>query len=599
MDPQHIRTDYIAQNIASYETIVKTTYEWLSTTNITNISKLRTHFYKHYYVPILSTYNIQVKKAELIYVYRQMVAQSKLQELPIFTTILQKSPSRNISGVAVITVLTSPYPDGQTFSCRHNCAYCPNEPDQPRSYLLREPAVARANKNNFEAIAQMNDRLSSLTANGHDVNKVELIIEGGTFTEYPVPYLERFFCDLYYACNVFHSISRPKYSLEREQYINETASIRIIGICIETRPDALFMDDGTPWIRLLRKWGITRIQLGVQHTDNEILRHIKRGHTIEQVYTAMTYLKNHCFKIDIHAMPDLPTSTPEKDKKMLHDIFHSPHIAPDQVKIYPCQVVPWTAIQEWNNQNKYTPYAETHPHILREVIAEALAQCPPYIRVPRVFRDIPTHYIQAGYYNTNLRQQIQQSQPQHWSAEIREREYGRHTENYSPTDAVLKTRKYIASQGFEYFLSFESPDERCLFGFLRLRISNPSNPSKLEFPILHNRGLIRELHIYGDLVPIDKSKSHAAQHHGFGRRLLKQAEKITYSYNLAGTAVISGIGVKRYYEKHGYTHHSTYMIKDFFITKKYKDLLMYFIIILALLYCVQPAIFCFYYIQNV
>jgi elongator complex protein 3 len=134
---------------------------------------------------------------------------------------------------------------------------------------------------------------------------------------------------------------------------------------------------------------------------------------------------------------------------------------------------------------------------------------------------------------------------------------------------------------------------------LRLRISNPSKPSKLEFPILHNRGLIRELHIYGDLVPIHKSKTHAAQHHGFGRRLLKHAEKITYSYNLAGTAVISGIGVKLYYQKHGYTHHSTYMIKDFFITKKYKDILIYFISILVLLYCIQPAMFYFYYIRNV
>jgi len=586
-DIQHNRTDYIAQHIGILESIIHDIYKWLSTTNEPNISKLRTHFYKHYYTPILSTHNIQIKKSELIYVYRQMVKQSKLQHLPIFTTILQKAPSRNISGVAVITVLTSPYPDGQPFSCRHNCAYCPNEPDQPRSYLLREPAVARANKNKFIAIAQMNDRLTSLTSNGHDVNKVEIIIEGGTFTEYPVPYLERFFCDLYYACNVFNTDERPIKSLEEEQTLNETANIRIIGICIETRPDTLFMDDGTPWIRLLRKWGITRIQLGVQHTDNEILRRIKRGHTIEQVYTAMEYLKNHAYKVDIHAMPDLPYSSPEKDKKMLHDIFHSPHIGPDQVKIYPCQVVPWTTIQEWNNKQLYTPYAETHPHILREVISTALSECPPYIRVPRVFRDIPTHYIQAGYYNTNLRQQIQQSHAPHWSAEIREREYGRHTEHYSPSQAVLKTRKYIASNGYEYFLSFESDDERCLFGFLRLRIA-PNTST--EFPILNNRGLIRELHIYGDLVPVNTSKTHAAQHHKLGRRLLKHAETIAYSYGKQGTAVISGIGVKLYYQKHGYTHHSTYMIKDFLIPKKYNDFILYSIAVIAVAYIAQFAI---------
>ena len=581
---EHNRTDYIAQHINVLESIIHQIYKWLSTTEETNVSKLRTHFYKHYYTPILSTHNIQIKKSELIYVYRQMVKQSKLAHLPIITTILQKAPSRNISGIAVITVLTSPYPDDQKFSCRHNCAYCPNEPDQPRSYLLREPAVARANKNNFLAIAQMNDRLTSLTSNGHDVNKVEIIIEGGTFTEYPVPYLERFFCDLYYACNVFNTTERPIKSLEEEQRMNETANIRIIGICIETRPDALFMDDGTPWIRLLRKWGITRIQIGVQHTDNEILRRIKRGHTIEQVYTAMEYLKNHAYKVDIHAMPDLPYSSPEKDKKMLHEIFHSPHIGPDQVKIYPCQVVPWTAIQEWNHKKEYIPYAETHPHILREVISTALSECPPYIRVPRVFRDIPTHYIQAGYYNTNLRQQIQQSHAPHWSVEIREREYGRHTEYYSPSTAILKTRKYIASNGFEYFLSFESEDERCLFGFLRLRIA-PNTPT--EFPILHNRGLIRELHIYGDLVPVHKSKTHAAQHNGFGRRLLKHAETIAYSYNKQGTAVISGIGVKRYYEKHGYYEHSTYMIKDFLITKKYRQYILYSIVVIYIAYIAQ------------
>jgi ELP3 family radical SAM enzyme/protein acetyltransferase len=581
--------EHIQKHIHIYEEIVRKIYDWLSTTEEMDISKLRREFYKKYYAPIIPTYRIQVKKSEIIFVYRQLITQNKLPHLPLFFGILQKAPSRNISGVAVITVLTSPYPDGQKFSCKHNCAYCPNEPDQPRSYLLREPAVARANKNNFEAVAQMNDRLSSLVKNGHDVNKIELIIEGGTFTEYPIPYLERFFCDLYYACNVFQQTTRTIKSLYEEQQLNETSNIRVIGICIETRPDVLFMDDGTPWIHLLRKWGVTRIQLGVQHTNNDILRHIKRGHTIEDVYKAMTYLKNHCYKIDIHAMPDLPNSTPEIDRKMLHDIFHSPHISPDQVKIYPCQVVPWTIIEEWNRKGLYTPYAETQPEVLREVIGEALSKCPPYIRVPRVLRDIPTHYIQSGYYNSNLRQQIQQSHSKHWSAEMREREYGRHTEDYSPADAVLTIRKYVASQGFEYFISFESSDKKCLFGFLRLRIPDWKNVTVLDIPILRDRGLIRELHVYGDLVPFHKSKHSSAQHNGFGRRLIREAENITYSYNLKGTAIISGIGVKQYYVKHGYIEDSTYMIKNFYIkqtTKKY--------IVFAILCCILLINYIFY-----
>jgi len=548
----------VQQNITIYKSMVCDIYDWVKQDLDIDYKKMFPLFFRK----INKKYKVYCKKNLLIYAYRKMLENNEIENNLSMWSILQKCPARNMSGVTVITVLTSPYPDGQTFSCKHNCYYCPDEPGQPRSYLMKEPAVSRANRNKFDPILQMNDRIHSLIINGHEIDKLEIIIEGGTVTEYPEHYLEDFICKLIYSANTYfdYEPKRVMYNIESEVKLNMTTKVRIIGICVETRPDALYDDNGVSWLPRFRKWGITRVQLGVQHTDNTILKKVNRGHTFEDACEAVKYLKDNCFKVDIHLMPDLPFSNPEKDKEMIDTVFNSSIICPDQAKIYPCEVVPWTVIKKWYETGKYTPYAQTNERALLDVVKYAMEICPPYVRLPRVIRDIPLTYIEAGNMYPNLRQMLMDELDKEGktSMDIRARECGRNTK-YKIEDAIYVTRKYEANDGIDYFISLESKDYKCLFGFIRLRI--PGENSKCEFMSLQNMGLIRELHVYGNLIPVGFQKALDSQHKGVGRKLLKIAENIACSYNMDGTAVISGIGVMDYYKKNGYHYDETFMIK--------------------------------------
>jgi ELP3 family radical SAM enzyme/protein acetyltransferase len=459
----------------------------------------------------------------------------------------------------------SPFPNGQSFSCKHNCYYCPNEPAhkgnnyqaQPRSYLYHEPAVRRANRNNFLAFEQMIDRMDTLFVNGHTIDKLEIIVEGGTYTEYPMEYLNDFNRDTYYAANTYFDKNpkRDKLSLDEEVFINRSAKVHIIGICIETRPDALSRE----WIVHFRRCGVTRIQLGVQSTHNHILKKINRGHTIECAVEAMEYLRNLCFKIDIHIMPDLPFTTPELDKQMF-DFTYSV-LLPDQIKVYPCAVVPWTIIEKWYNQGKWKPY---DPEVLKEVMDYGMKNCPDWIRLPRVIRDIPGVYIQAGNSKTNLRQTLEISR------DIRTREIERHSEYYSkPAKIFVDCYNHNKNTGLkDYFISYESTDKVALFGFIRLRLPEKNTELKDQdlFPVLKDKALIRELHVYGYNTSVG-NEAKASQHRGIGTKLLKKAEEIAYYNNYPGIVVISGEGVKEYYSKKGYKEKDTFMHKCY---KNYK-----------------------------
>ena len=253
--------------------------------------------------------------------------------------LLTYKPVRSWSGVLVITVVMRP----DKFSCPHNCYYCPAEPGQPRSYLSNEPAVARANEVNFDAVSQMYSRLCTLRQNGHKIDKLEIIVLGGTFSAYPRDYQYEFIRDLFFAANTFNvhlnleeniekAITKTKYNLFDEQRGNENAYHKVIGISLETRPDHINKYE----IMRLRNYGCTRVQLGVQHTDNAILDFVNRGHHVEQSVKAIHMLRTNGFKIDIHIMPDLPGSNPEKDKIMIKKILESPDFIPDYLKIYPC-----------------------------------------------------------------------------------------------------------------------------------------------------------------------------------------------------------------------------------------------------------------------
>jgi ELP3 family radical SAM enzyme/protein acetyltransferase len=491
---------------------------------------------------------------------------------PVLEGFLVSKAPRSQSGVLVVTVFTSPYPDGQTFSCQWNCYYCPNEPGQPRSYLLNEPGVRRANRLEFDPCRQFEDRVHSLMAIGHPADKVELLVLGGTWESYPLSYRERFIRDLFYAANVLFdpplAPRRPPLDLLQEQLLNESARCKIIGVTLETRPDTI----NAPMLVELRRFGCTRVQLGIQHTDDAILTLVNRQSTREDAANAIKLLKDSCFKVDIHLMPDLPGASPNIDKAMFDDVLTSPYLQADQWKIYPCQTTPFSVIEQWFKEGRYHPYG-LEPLI--EVLLYAKARVHPWIRINRVIRDIPVDYVLAGVEVANLRQllavKLQERGERCRCIRCREVKGDKKVVEKLKT-AVVKERTYDASEGTEVFISVETPtNDETIFGFLRLRlhIRNWDTP----FPELTSCALIRELHVYGHLLPTYTEESGsgstaapAAQHTGIGRRLLERAEAIAREAGYADIAVISGVGVRGYYKRHGYrlvaAHRGAFLVKS-------------------------------------
>lgn len=521
-------------------------------------------------------YKIFPSRPKLLRAYRNLVQNNELENDYDFMHLLINKPVRSSSGVLVVTVFTSPYPtyeeDGeikkQKFSCNWNCYYCPNEPDQPRSYLLKEPGVMRANQNNFDVIKQFNSRIKNLEEMGHPIDKLEILILGGTWESYPKPYREQFIRDIFFAANTIKQPKRKPLSLEDEIHIQSgqlsiinklldkypEPKAKIIGITIETRPDTI----NAEMIKELRKLQITRLQIGVQHTDNDILKKINRQCTIEDAEQAFQLLKDNCFKIDIHLMPDLPGSNPEKDLDMFNRVLTDSKLQVDQWKIYPCETVPWTIIKKWHEKGEYIPYGDEK---IVDVLCEVKNKVHPWIRLNRVVRDIPDEYIIAGNSNPGLRSMLpKEMEKRGYKCRcIRCREIGNNNLQIEPE---IKVRTYDAQNGTEFFISLESPDENHLFGFVRLRITN----NKPIFPELTNCTLIRELHIYGNLLPVNnKSLKQHSQHRGYGTILLKKAEEISKEFGFKKIAVISGTGVRKFYHKKGYRLHNGeggFMIKN-------------------------------------
>ena len=577
--------DEVKANLSSYKVIVHSLMECYQKFHRVKDFKSR---FERKFSSLGRRRDIVVKKVFVVYVYKHMIANGEIENNPDFWHYIQLKSCRNISGVNSFAVLLPPYPVDDTFNgCKHNCYYCPNETkangadvDVARSYLLKEPAVQRGYRNGWSAINQMNDRMGSLLLQGLEVDKLELIIEGGTYTEYPMDFLRTYHRDLFYAANTFFDKEcRPPESLEREIQMNMTGSVRIIGLCIETRPDAIDPD----WIRFFRNSGVTRIQLGVQHTDDQILKKINRGHTFAQSCLAMQILKDNCFKVDIHLMPDLPLASPDLDRRMFDTVFTTDIIAPDQVKIYPCEVTPYTVIEKWHKAGTFTPYTDENPRLLIDVVKHAMTICPPWVRLPRIVRDIPLTYIRGGNRYGNLRQMLQDelNRDNVFVREIRSREIGRNP-GYRFERAVYKCRCYRATGGTEYFISLESWDSKALFGFIRLRI--PSRKHAPVFQCLRRKGLIRELHVYNWLVCVGNAAAKGVtQHRGTGKKLLQLAEFVSWAHGLHGTAVITGEGVRQYYHKQGYHDVETYVVKDFSYTLKMA--LSCFLIVWVFLLC--------------
>ena len=507
--------------------------------------------------------------AELRYIYDIFLKNEEKKPNLYLLKHMKKYPCRSQSGVIVITVFTAPFPEyidskgnhkKQRFSCKYDCYYCPAEPGQPRSYVKDGPSTRRANDNDFDPVKQFYDRAIVLKNNGHDIDKIELLILGGTWSSNAMEYRDWFIRQIYYSANMFYEKKlRKPLSLDEELKLNENSKCHIIGITIETRPDCITIEE----VQSFRRQGVTRVQMGAQHTDDSILKKVNRGCYQKDIINSIKFLKDCGYKVDGHWMPDL-CSTPEQDRKMFETLLYNPDYQLDQYKIYPLEVTDWTILKKWWEEGKHVPQTEEQ---LFENIKYLKTNAPEYWRFNRIGRDIPSksrdgkQYIYAGNPHMNLRQivQIKMKNENKFCKCIRCKEPKGRDKNIN--DAELVIRKYEASQGTEYFLSYESPDRKIIYGFLRLRITN--NERSDIFPELKNCALIRELHVYGLVVKVNEdSLFKTSQHIGFGSKLMNEAENIAISNNKWKIAVISGVGVRNYYRKLGYELQNTYMIKE-------------------------------------
>jgi histone acetyltransferase (RNA polymerase elongator complex component) len=507
--------------------------------------------------------------------------------------VLRISRGKSHSGVLVITVFTSAYPEyvtregkkmRQSFSCKWNCHYCPNQPGQPRSYLEGEPGVLRANTNEFDCCRQMWSRMEALYNTGHPVDKLEVLVLGGTWESYPEEYRDDFIRDIYYAANVFwqRGEKRVKGSLGVERDGNRYGECKVIGVTLETRPDTICIhldsivnsEIPPPVIKKLRSYGCTRVQMGIQHLDDGVLKLINRGCDTETAVAAILLLKEWGYKIDAHWMPNLPGCSPELDRWMFLEMLlkerraavmrtslvegvdewkvwflEHPELQVDQWKIYPCEVVPYTEIEKWYREGKWAPYGQ---EALSEVLMETKRAVFPWIRLNRVVRDIPSDYIMASGDHPSLRQELLlKMKKRGWECKcIRCREIkGREM----PSEVKYRVHEY---GGEEYFVECVGVSglggKEVLCGFLRLRLGR--------------RGIawIRELHVYGQIVKTTGAgRVPVVQSQGIGRRLVEIGERISRLYGYGKVWVIAGEGTKCYYERLGFREGDWgYMVKE-------------------------------------
>ena len=460
--------------------------------------------------------------------YHDIIALNKAKPSLFLENILKTRKIRTLSGIAAITVITKPYP------CPGKCIYCPQEKNMPKSYLASEPACMRAVLTKFDPYLQTKTRLKSLGMTGHNTDKIELIVLGGTWSYYPAKYQNWFIKRCFDACN-----GKTAKNLKEAQKNNEKGKHRIIGLTLETRPD--FINEKE--IENMRKFGCTRVELGMQSIYDNVLRKNLRGHGIKQTILATKLLKNAGMKITFHMMPGLPGSNPQKDVKMFEELFTNEDFQPDQLKIYPCVVLKNAPLYKlWRNK-KYKPYSNKE---LLNLLIKIKSKIPPYVRIIRIIRDISSQDIVAGNKMSNLRQLLQQGGVKCRCIRCREIR----NSNIETRNIKLIRRNYNASGGKEIFLSFEDVKNDKILAFLRLRITN-------------KWAIIRELHTYGQVVAITDKNKNAQQHKSLGKQLMAEAEKIAKKeFNFLKIAVIAGIGVRGYYRKLGYKLKGTYMIKN-------------------------------------
>lgn len=573
-------------------------------------------------------YKIYPSKTDLRYIYEKYYSDVKIHNS--LQRYMIKKAMRSRSGVLVATIVLKP----DKFSCPKKCSYCPTEtdlngnPTQPKSYLSSEPAMLRALQYNFDVKGQLHDRIKAYIKTGN-INlgliskpgnkhsyKLEIIISGGTWESYNYEYRNEVMHQLYFAANTYDT-QRDMLDLEEEIKINETSTFRIIGLTLETRPD--FITNKS--IKDYRRWGVTRMQIGVQHYDDGILNKINRECFTKDTIKAIKILKQCGFKVVCHLMPDLPGSSPVLDRWMFEQAICDPELQFDDVKIYPTAIcksnndnlLVTSDIAEWYNKGEYIPYAEKDIKTLVSVLKYYKQNIQPWVRIQRLVRDIPSTSIEAGYDKiSNLRQVIQDEMKKEGNKCrcIRCMEIGDNIHLLKNTRLVV--RKYRASQADEYYISIETNDDtqfrfnfrsinlkyieyiwfllkskivymftfkneywsgdlssyNGLVGFCRLRLDKNAGGGIIKE--IENSALIREVHVYGYSlgvnINVEKCENlhskNSSQHKGYGQLLVQTAENIALENGYNKVAVIAGVGTREYYKnKCGYELEGTYMVK--------------------------------------
>lgn len=494
-----------------------------------------------------------------------IIMQGTPEEQALIKEFLRRKPVRTISGVAVIAVMTSPAP------CPHGvCLPCPGGPNSsfksPQSYMGREPAAMRAIQHEFDPYSQVQSRLSQLKEIGHDVEKVELIVMGGTFSARSLDYQEWFTKRCLEAMNDFTGMewrdkawtigkSLPYVPLEEVQKANETADIRNVGITFETRPDWAREEHVDEFLRL----GGTKVEIGVQSVYDFVLSRMQRGHGVAEIVRANRVLRDSAFKVGFHMMPHLPGADSELDLRGFKKLFDDQRFRPDYLKIYPTLVTEGTPLYRMWKSGEYQALSDEEA---AELVADIKAVLPKWVRLQRIQRDIPAHQIFAGVRKSNLRQLAEEKLREKGGKCrcIRCREVGHNSlkgRRINEKDIELTVESYEACNGKEHFIAFEDLSADVLIGFTRLRF--PAEPHREE---LQGSALIRELHVYGSMVPVGKgAKQKEWQHRGYGKELIEHAEKTASESGYGKLSIISGIGAREYYRKLGYDLDGVYMSK--------------------------------------
>lgn len=463
--------------------------------------------------------------------------------------VLKTKPMRTISGIANVAIMARPAP------CGGGCIYCPKGKDAPQSYTGKEPATRRAIRNQYDPFDQVHDRLGQYEKNGHSIDKSKLIIMGGTFPFQDPEYQKEFLREAFNGFNTYPEDSENEKvdTLEEAKKINETAEVRNVGVTFETRPDIA----ETKHIDRILEMGGTRVEMGVQTVFDETHEITNRGHGMEPVIEATKRLKNAGFKVAYHLMLGLPGEEYEDDIRKFEEVFSNSDYQPDEIKIYPCEVIQGTELYRRYEEGDFEPINdEEAKDRLKEIQKNVL---PPHVRVKRVMRDIPSTEVDAGPQLTNMRQMaLQELEKEGKRCRcIRCREIGhvKRTHGLEPENVELLERAYDASGGKEFFLSYEDPGNDIILGFTRLRAPQESFRPEIDDDTL----IVRQLKVMGSSTAIGEDGD--VQHKGYGKKLMEAAEEKAREMGREKVVVISAVGTREYYRKFGYEKEGPYMVK--------------------------------------